>query len=138
MKLPSFNRILREDLKEAPTWVDKIIYPVNSFFENIYHALNKGLTFEENIASQIKELSFTTSSGYNGTVAQWRVINFTSLLKKRAKGLIILQLSQVEAVYTPIEDDVSMDWQDVNGDIQIGLIRGLTASKSYQLRVLLI
>jgi hypothetical protein len=138
MKLPTFKRILKEDLKEAPGWIDKVIGPVNSFFESIYHALNKGLTFEENIAAQIRELSFTTTAGYNGTVAQWKVINFQSTLGKRAKGLILLQLTQVEAVYTPIENDICIDWQDLNGDIRIGLIRGLTASKTYQLRVLLI
>jgi hypothetical protein len=138
MKLPAFNRILREDLREAPTWIDKVIYPVNSFFENAYNALNKGLTFEENISSQIKDLSIVTTAAYDGTAAHWTMVTFQSSLKRKAKGLLLLQIVQVGSVYAPIEGDVYVDWEDQNGQIRIGLVRGLSASKSYQMRVLLI
>jgi hypothetical protein len=56
--LPPIKRISKEDIPEAPSWVEKIIYPVNLFFDSVYRALNGSLTMPENIVGQIKEISF--------------------------------------------------------------------------------
>jgi len=63
-QLPNQKRILKEDLREAPSWIDKLLYPLNSFMESVYFALNRNLNFQENIASQIYEIEFTTASDY--------------------------------------------------------------------------
>ena len=44
--LPPIRRISKEDLQEAPDWVEKLIYPINLFFDSVYRALNGRLTFE--------------------------------------------------------------------------------------------
>jgi len=151
-KLPIQKKILREDVKEAPPWIEKILYPVNSFFENVYQALSKNITFRENIASQIKELEFETLAGYTGDAdapgvtphVKWRPITFPKTIRTRADGVILLQIVDLGPIsgklssYRPIEGDVCLDWIENNGEIVIGLIRGLTASKGYRLRVLVI
>lgn len=70
MKLPAQRKILREDLKGAPEYVNGIIDPVNSFMESTYQALNKNLTLNENIASFVKEITYLVpfNASYKGII----------------------------------------------------------------------
>ena len=136
--LPPIKRISKEDLVDAPDWVDKIIYPVNLFFDSVYRALNGRLTLPENIVGQIKEISFQVKATYNGTdTTEWDVLNFNSSLGSLAKGLHIMQIKEVtdNGNFSPIGKNVSIDWEDENRNIKIHYITGLTATKKYILRV---
>tara|TARA_Y100001963_G_C6501302_1_gene317981 strand:- start:111 stop:539 length:429 start_codon:yes stop_codon:yes gene_type:complete len=136
--LPPVKRISREDLPEAPDWTEKLIYPINLFFESVYRALNGSLTVPDNIAGQIKEISFQVRSDYNGTdTSKWDTLSFQSSLKTKAKGLLVFQLLRVEdsSSFTPIASGVFVDWEDENRTIKINYMTGLTASKKYSLRL---
>lgn len=138
-KLPILKRIQREDFPEAPDWIEKLTYPINTFFDAVYNALNKNLTFGDNITSEIKEFTFTTLSTYVGTAATFEAIEFVRSIKSAPKGVILLQIYKFgSATYSPIEGDVYLDWNETNGTVTIGLIRGLAASTKYTLRVLVI
>ena len=136
-KLPTLNRILKEDIKEAPNWIDKVIYPINLFCETIYSALNKNITFQDNIASQIKEVTFKTASTYVSN-SDFEVVNFLNSLKTRAMGCQILQITEVTGNYIPIKEPVSLDWTEVNGSINIHFVSGLKDNTTYNLRILVI
>ena len=125
-------------MKEAPKWIEKILYPVNTFFEGVSAILNQGITFGDNIAAQIRTIQFVTSSTYDGTAANWDVLSFPRTLKEKSQGLILLQMTQEEDNYTPIEESVYVDWQENNGVIEIGLVVGLAASKTYTMKVMVI
>ncbi len=129
MKISTFTRILREDLKGAPDWVTKLIGPINSFMETTYLALNKNID-EQNTLSQIREITYVTSSAY----PTQEVVEFPSLLKIKPTGLQLLQIYDVET-YEPPAGAVSIPWVDDNGTIRIFSIPGLVASKTYLLRV---
>jgi hypothetical protein len=136
--LPPIKRISKEDLADAPDWVEKIIYPVNLFFDSVYRALNGRLTLPENIVGQIKEISFQVKAVYDGTdTSKWDVLSFNSSLGSLAKGLHIMQIKEVtdNGNFAPIGKDISIDWEDENRNIKIHYITGLTASKKYLLRV---
>ncbi len=143
-KLPIQKKILREDVKEAPSWVDRLILPINSFFETVYNALSKNITLHENIAAQIKELDFNTTAGYLGTAATWDELTFPKTIKHRANGVLLAQIVDLGPVggeltsYRPIEGGVYLDWQESNVEIVIGLIRGLTASHSYRVTLIVL
>lgn len=137
-KLPVIKRVLREDIPSAPDWIGRLLYPMNLFFENVYNALNSDLTFSENIRSQVKDISFTTSSAYDGTAANFETLEFTIELGSFPQGVFILSLVEDTDNFTPIEDSPFINWQAINGVMQISLITGLTASKSYILKVLVI
>lgn len=145
-KLPVIKRLQREDFPEAESWIEKLIYPLNQFMEGAYAAMNRSLTFGDNMAGEVKEFTFTTTSGYNGTAANWTALEWQRTLKNRPQGCLILQITQLTAtgtttplgVYAPIEGDVCLDWNETNGTVTIGLVRGLAASTKYKLRVLLI
>jgi len=127
MKLPIQRKILREDLKEAPSWVDGLIGPLNNFMETIYQALNKNID-EVNLLSQIKEVLVVVPSTY----PDMEPVRFQSTLKIRATGCTILQCTN-KATFIPVATG-NPAWVDNNGTIQISSITGLTAGQSYTIR----
>lgn len=132
MKLPTIKKILREDLKDAPSWVNGIIEPMNTFMESVYQALNKNITFRENVAAFVKEISYKTTSAY--PVAD--NIEFMNDLKVKATGVELLQAVD-KATYLPAPGPVYIPWVEDNGTIVIGSITGLEASKTYVIRLLI-
>lgn len=133
MRLPWQKKIMREDLKEAPKWIDPLIDVVNNFMESCYQALNRNITFSENIACFIKVVRVETPSTYptmDDTV-------FQSSLKTKAIGLQVLQAYDVSN-YTPAPGPVYAPWVEVNGEIRISAITGLEASKIYNITFLVI
>jgi hypothetical protein len=131
VKLPTQKKILREDLKEAPSWVNGIIEPVNTFMESTYQALNKNITLQENIASFIKELIYTTPSTYPSGVAD---VSFMNTLRTRPIGVLLMQAYD-KATYVAPAGPVYVPWIEDNGTITISTITGLAASKSYLIRL---
>lgn len=130
MKLPTIKKILREDVKDAPSWIGGIIDPVNTFMENVYTALNKNISLTDNISSFIKEITYRTPSTYPMGVEN---VSFVNQLRTRATGVLVMQCFD-NADYTPVATS-NIAWvEDVNG-IVIHTILGLSASKSYTVRL---
>jgi hypothetical protein len=136
MKLPQVQRILREDIPEAPSWIAKLLGPLNIFIDSLYAGLNKNITHDENIDCQIKELSFTTSATYS--TGSWGSIAFKRTTKNKAKGVILLEVRIDQSYFSPITSASSLSWQEVNGNIKIEFVSGLANSTSYFCRVLVI
>lgn len=139
-KLPSIKRVSREDIKQAPGWIELLLTPMNTVFESLYSALNKNLTFSENIASQQKELEFTTASDYvaNGTFVP---LTFQLNMKYRPFSLQICQIiDQTTGAYIPIKEPVSCagSWLNLNGVITVSYITGLADSRKYKVVFLLL
>lgn len=132
MRLPSQKRVLREDVKGAPSWINPLIDTLNSFMETIYQAMNRNMTFSENIACTIKELTYSTPSTYPSGV---ELTEFMSNLKTKATGVMLMQAYE-KATYTPPPGPIYIPWVEDNGTIQIGTITGLEASKTYIVRLL--
>lgn len=130
--LPPQKKILREDLKDAPSWVDLIINPLNSFMENVYQTLNRNVTFPQNIACQIKTISYVTPSTY----PTMDDLKFMSTLKTKATGVMLWQI--VDANYLPPPGPVYVPWTEDNGSIVIKPLTGLVASKTYTLTLLVV
>lgn len=131
-KLPPTKKILREDVKDAPAWITAVIEPFNSFAENVYQALNKNITFSENLSAFVKELSYKTTSLY--PVAER--VEFSSELKVKATGLQVLQAVE-KSTYRPAPGPVYAPWVESNGVIMVSAITGLEADKTYVIRLLI-
>lgn len=132
MKLPTIKKILREDLKDAPTWVNGLIDPLNVFMEMVYQALNKNITLSENVASFVKELTYITGSSYP---TSQDLFTFNNELKTRPVGVLPLQVYE-RNTYIAAAGPVYIPWIYQNGNqIQVSTITGLEASKTYTVRV---
>lgn len=127
--LPDFKRILKEDLKGAPPWMNVVIEAFNSFAESVYRGFNKNIN-EVNTASQIKELTYITPSTYP-TMSN---VRFTSELKTKAIGLTVIQAYD-KTNYTPPPGPVWAPWIDDDGTIVVYPITGLEASKTYIIKL---
>lgn len=131
MRLPVVKKILKEDLKGSPEWVNPIIDAFNSFAETIYQALNKNITFDENVRCFYKELSYRTDSAYPVAAD----VRFMNSLRVKATGVQVLQaISQDD--YTPAPGPVYVPWTEDNGNIIVRAITGLEANKLYMIRLL--
>lgn len=131
MRLPTQKKVLKEDLKEAPPWVDNLIQPINTFMENVYQCLNKNVTFYDNIASFIYTVTYKTPVSYPADVD---VVEFLNQLKTKPIGVIVLQVYD-KANYEPAAGPVYVPWVENNGSITLGTITGLEAEKSYLVRL---
>lgn len=131
MKLPTLKKILREDLKDAPGWVNPLIDTLNNFMETTYQAFNKNITFSQNIASFVKDITYNTPSTY----PVMDDIEFTSQLKTKATGVIVVQAYE-RLTYVPAPGPVYVPWVEDNQTIVVSSITGLAASKSYTIRLL--
>ncbi len=136
--LPSIKLISREDLKEAPSWIERLLSPLNSFMAAVYENLNRGLTFRQNIRCNIKEVRFATPSNYVAASGFTEIV-FATGLRVKADGVILLQLYQTDVARTEfITLATSFDWIELEGEIHVRFIAGLDDSHSYFARFLVI
>jgi hypothetical protein len=131
--LPPINRISREDLKDAPAWTDRLLYPINLFFDSVYRGLNKSLTFAENVDSQ--ELTFTLIAG---ATPQDNTNKFLVTMKSKPTGLLTKSVTLQAGNYTPIGAAVFVEWYYDSGSVFITSITGLTNGSTYYFSLLLI
>ncbi len=131
-KLPTIKKILREDVKDAPEWISAVIEPFNSLAEFVYQSLNRNLTFRDNVACFVKELTYKTPSTY----PTMDDVQFTNELKVKATGVELLQAIE-KSTYIPAAGPVYIPWVENNGLIVVSSVPGLAASKTYLIRLLI-
>lgn len=140
-KLPTQKRILREDMKDAPSWIENLLNPLNSFMDSVYRALNRSLTFQDNVSSEIRQLDVLTLPTYSTAIPKtdgFIPLQFVHSLRSKPFGLLVAQLVEQGQDYVIITEPVSIDWYEINGTVFINYITGLKDSTNYKLTVLLI
>lgn len=55
MKTPELQRLILEEFPNQQEWIEKLISPINLFFQTVVNALNKQLTFGDNIDCEFYE-----------------------------------------------------------------------------------
>lgn len=131
--LPPIKRISKEDLREAPPWIDRLLTPLNLFFETVYAGLNRGITLEENLLCQIKTFQVKA-----GAAATNNTTSFPLTMKRLPQGLILLKASLVSGNYAPIAAAVYVEFTCDGVTVSITSITGLSNGSTYELKVILI
>ena len=134
MKLPTIKKILREDLKDAPSWVNGLVDPLNTFMETTYQALNKNITLNDNIASFTTELTYRTVSTYP---TDQPTQSFMNILKTRPFGVQLLQILDKSTYLPPTGAVGALPWILNGNQIVIHPITGLAADKTYIVRLVI-
>ena len=132
-KLPSIKKILKEDIKDSPAWMDPVLYVINRFMEEVYGALNKDITFQDNIAASIKTITFTTKSTY----PVFEVQKIANPNKTSPIGVVLLKAAN-QSNNQIIGNAIGVDWDFLEGNIRILNVSGLQPSIKYQLSFLVI
>lgn len=130
--LPPINRISREDVRGAPTWIDLLLGPINLFFDAVYRGFNKGLTFSENLDCQ--DISFQLKAGAASTN---NTVKFSVTMKNKPTGLFLKNVTKVAGNYSAIGAAVFIEWYYEAGFLNITSITGLTNGTTYNFLILL-
>jgi hypothetical protein len=129
-KLPSFRRIAADTIsKDYPDLAELLIAPLNSFMESVTRALNKQITFSDNIDAQVITL---TVDGSYPLKARWD-------RPSKPVAIWIGQIARVDGAAAALASAVTLDWSyNQSAQIEIANIVGLSASASNQYYVTII
>ena len=131
-RVPDFKRLAKEDFPaKYRDLIDKLAFPINSHIEQVRSALSGNLDFE-NLAQEIRTLSFTTGS--NGQPLN--TLNFQSGLNNRVQGMLAVRViitsdNTAVATQTPV-----FTWSQNGTLVTIGSIGGLEPETSYEIGIL--
>jgi hypothetical protein len=126
--LPPIKRITREDLKDAPDWINYLLYPLNLFLDSVYGSLNKSLTFDTNILSQ--SLSFNLVAGASASANTGK---FLLTMKSKPRFLFLTAYLSGGDYFVP-----SFTWNYDGTYINITSISSLTNGSTYNFKGLII
>ena len=132
-KLPTVRRISREDLRDpkAPRWVDQLLRLLNNFMESVYSALDRNITFGDNVRTQEKQITITA-----GATATDNKFEFLLGLAVAPTGLWITNIFETNAPTTPMTVAVFPWWRRESTTIFIDAIAGLTNGTEYTITVM--
>jgi len=137
-KLPSIKRIVKEDIQDAPEWIDQLISPLNTFMEEVYFALDNQLSIGDNIRGSLTKITVRTLSTYGNTPVtdNWEVVNINNPIGVRPQIVSIGQVTDLNT-FLPAIDPVGVAWDFLNGIIRLKYISGLEPSKKYEINLLI-
>lgn len=133
-KPPEFRRVLREDIPDAPNWVDPIITNYNLFLEQSYSLFNSNLTVGDNVTGRIYQTTFTTPSDY--ATGGFNSFQFAWSFFKNPEVVVVGKIEKVAGGI--ITDPVTVtSWSQPSANsVKISYISGLAASTKYNIRLL--
>ncbi len=131
--LPKFRRIQREDIKDAPNWVNGMLYILNGFMEGIYLALSHNLTFSDNIASFTKTFQVKAGAAALNNTTQF---SLPTSFQNKPQGCVVINVANTASTLTPTTAAVFVSWRFNNSLIVIDAISGLTSGQTYNISVL--
>ena len=126
--LPPITAIKKEDFPKE-SWSEKLLWPLNRFMNSVYAALNKNLTFTENIRSQVKELNFIYSTDILPIKFAWTLAN-------RPTDLWVSSVTPQGSAADPTAA-VWAQWTFDGSAVVVTKIFGLTADDRYTVRFII-
>jgi hypothetical protein len=126
-KIPITPQLNRQDFAEAPSWITKLLYPLQLFMTAVLGALTNQLTYQDNFSCVVRK--FTLVAGATDT------LNTYSFPWPYTRQIVELSVfvTNGDGTYTPLYPQVS--WNYINGQVVINGVTGLTPTKSYNFTI---
>lgn len=134
--LPPVRRIFKEDLgPDVPDWISRLLAPLNLVLQSIYTALDHTITFKDNIQCQVKEFNLVA-----GPAATSNTYDFMLTIPTKPTGVWLVCVLRTDGIAESFSTPVfpSWTWDSSANTIRISSITGLTDTKEYLLRVIVI
>lgn len=132
-QLPSIKLISRDDLgPDAPSWVDKLLYPINLFMQSVYQALNKQLT-DSNTKSQLRTFALIA-----GAAAADNVYSFQTDYLTTPAEVVLQKVERADGQNEVFTAAPYVSWNYRNGAFNVLGIAGLTVGVRYNVFVKLL
>lgn len=119
-----------ETFRSQADWIGNLLSPLNAFLNDLVIASTNKFTISDNLFQELKEIRFKNSS-----------VNFP--LKFRTKfqsfpqGITPIYLFDNDSSAPALEFPI-LKWTYSNGEVIIDSLSGLTADKTYTMRLLVI
>jgi hypothetical protein len=126
MILSNVKRIRREDIPNAPDWIDRIITPFNILVDTVSNAFAKKITLGDNVQSFYKEIEFTTVP-----------FTFENKLPVKPQTVILSQIWKKDDPTATIGAVTTCEWDLTSQGIRIKYI-GTLAAATYVARFLVL
>lgn len=131
-RVPDRKRLTKEDFPEKyRDLIEKLAFPINSFFEQVQSVLNKNVNFD-NLNQELKTLSFTT----NQSGQPINTLTFNSGLSSRVQGITVqrIVITSNNTSFASIMPVIS--WSQNEKLVTINNISNLSPETQYSITVL--
>lgn len=127
--IPTQKKILIENFGKEKDWIGALLEPLNKFMDEVTRALNRQLTFKENLSADIKTVVI------DGNYPQ----RFKWTLPSKPVAAWIGQARELSENHTTITEALYLDWEmTADGMVQINNIADLNASTSNKFNVTIV
>lgn len=124
-KLPIVQQLQRTDFPEAPSWISKLLYPLQLFMTAVIGALTNQLTVQDNFSCAINQLTFVA-----GATPSLNTFSFIWPYPRQPVALW-MHVTRTDGVFDVIFPVPS--WNLIGSNIAVNGIQGLTNTVSYQI-----
>ena len=133
-RLRSFKRLVVEDFpSDYKELIKRLAQPVNEFTSQLQTIFNGGIDFE-NIAQEIKIVTFKTGSDSQPL----NPIEFSTNLRHRINGISVIRTEITSILNSAAATVPAITWENIEFGISIKYISGLVADQDYRLTLLII
>jgi hypothetical protein len=130
-RLPAIKRIRQEDFD--PKYSDLLpglLYAINTFFESVVAALNKGLTFRDNFLGQVQDIVTIGPLNNNNAITFKREFNFP------CTGIVVLAANPADNPNALLSTAPFVQFVNTDTGVRITNITGIPGGERYRLRLL--
>lgn len=120
------KKLTVEDFSSEQSWIGKLLSPLNDFFSQVYQGWNNGITVEENLFQEIKDIKIVLD-------ANSFPLKIKSKFNTYPKGITTIYCQDTQGGGPTVAPWVT--WSFNNGQIEIANISGLTSGKTYHLKI---
>lgn len=118
-----------EQFQSESSWIGKLFSPLNSFISQVVTAFSNRISVRDNLYQEIKSYEFVNeTSNYP--------LRFTPKFNKYPEGVVVLGC--VASDRTMPSEYPLLDWSFKDNFIELNSISGLTTSKKYTIKLLII
>lgn len=125
-KITNSRKIAGEDFPEQKTWINKLLGPLNTLLQDLILILNNGITLADNVKSQSYSIRLVSDGSRTNSSFSWKWTK-----NQNPSIMVIGQLIEEGSTTVPA---VGFTWQ-MSGEAVVCNISGLSASKTYQLKI---
>lgn len=127
-QIPPITRLSSEDFKEQAGWIEKLIQPINQYFERTTSALNRSLTVKDNMAGDQLVVEF------NGTFP----VRVAWTAKAKPASVFVGNTVRSDGTSFTLTAAVQVQWSfNQAGQLQIDAVVGITPTATTKYKVTL-
>ena len=125
-KITNSRKIAAEEFPDQKSWINNLLGPINTLLQDLILILNGGATLDDNIKSQSYSIRLVSDGVRTDASFSWK------WSKNQQPSMMVI--GQLIEEGSTVAAKVGFTWQ-MNGETVVCNISGLTAAKTYQLKV---